>query len=239
MDHALWPRRTVAALTISVLVASGCNLFKKSPTGPEDEGPPGVPKVTTLRAFPGNGTIEIAWSPPDTQGTLAYHVYRAVDGGGFDSIATTSATRFTDSGLGNEQQYGYRITVVLNGIVGDTSDVTVTAVPYAYGLVLNSGRTITNKTAIPVGFVVRTGTTAVALSNSAGIPDTAQTTASPSGVSAWMLSDGDGQKTVYARFRDAEGNLTLEVSASLTKDSAELSLPPGPPEGKAAPPSAL
>jgi hypothetical protein len=40
----------------------------------------------------------------------------------------------------------------------------------------------------------------------------------------WPLSNGDGKKTIYVKFRDAAGNISPTYSSSITLDTVSPSL---------------
>jgi hypothetical protein len=78
---------------------------------PSDMFPPAVP--AGVSAAPGVSTIELAWernTEPDFQG---YNVYRAVEGGPFEKIASLiEAPTFSDSRVESGKRYRYQVSAV-------------------------------------------------------------------------------------------------------------------------------
>lgn len=66
-----------------------------------------------LTAAPGDGAVQLAWTPVD--GAKGYHIYRSTTPGtGFVKVNTTvvTAASYRDSGLTNGKAYYYRVTAV-------------------------------------------------------------------------------------------------------------------------------
>jgi len=87
---------------------------------------PSVPgKVTGLSAVPGDGSVNVSWSP--VVSATAYKVYRIL-GGNPELRATLATNAFLDEGLANGYDYSYYIVATNEGGEGASSD-TVIATP--------------------------------------------------------------------------------------------------------------
>ena len=97
-------------------------------TGTIDLTPPAAPAGLTLSSD-GDGTASIAWNT--VAGAAGYAVYRSpVTGGGYERVATTGATTFTDSGLVNGSAAFYVVRAL--DAAGNESDASneVRALPH-------------------------------------------------------------------------------------------------------------
>jgi hypothetical protein len=54
----------------------------------------------------------LSWSAPLTTGTASYNIYRSVNGGPYELIATTTATSFTDKWVSAGNNYAYEVSAV-------------------------------------------------------------------------------------------------------------------------------
>jgi Fibronectin type III domain len=78
-----------------------------------------------LTATPGNGTVDLAWNPPLSDGgaSITYSVYRGTSSSGELPLQTgVAGTSFHDSGLTNGQQYFYEVTAVNSAGEGPVSN---------------------------------------------------------------------------------------------------------------------
>lgn len=117
----------------------------------------------------------------------------------------TVAVKFRDE-AGNETA------VVTDAITLDTTRPSGT-------VTLNGGAARTNQRLVTLGFAgVSADVAEMQLSNEAAFTGATWQAYTPT--LAWTLSTGDGSKTVYAKFRDAAGNVSVSsTSASITLDT--------------------
>ena len=95
------------------------SMAESQPITPTDTFAPAVPGAVT--AVAGVNTIELAWTrngEPDFKG---YNVFRSVDGGPYEKIASfLEAPTFTDTKVQAGKRYRYAITAV--DVLGNESD---------------------------------------------------------------------------------------------------------------------
>ncbi len=84
-------------------------------------------------------------------------------------------------------------------------------------IVIDDGASVTSNSAVRLDFNVEDADE-MQVSNLGGMEDAAWETFRHS-VNAWPLTDGEGERTVYARFRDFAGNATDILQASITVDT--------------------
>lgn len=165
-----------------------------------------------------NNTVRVRWRTDEqTIGTVEVGSYRA------QSSYYNSEHSVNVSGLNSSS---YRFTINAEDRAGNKKEYqgqfnmpgTDTAPPSG-SIELNNGAQYTNRTQITVKMDARdnqSGRLEYQLSNDGRAWSSwAQVTASVS----WTLTSGDGTKTVYARFRDASGNVSASVSARIVLDS--------------------
>lgn len=86
---------------------------------------PQVPPVapTNLSASPGDGLINLSWSP--VAGATSYKVFRVIAGSNFDysqSLVNIAGTSYTNRNLTNNTTYYYVVRAVKNQVEGSSSD---------------------------------------------------------------------------------------------------------------------
>jgi hypothetical protein len=169
------------------------------------------PTPTNLTVTIGDKTLKLFWQIPDPSSAIGYMIYRA-DGNDAEYmfIDSTSFLEYADTNLQNSQRYGYKVSAVgSNGVEGYRSSP-VFGVPNLYTLIVNGGDTVTNSRSVNLTLVAAANTMHMMISN---FQDFTGNPWEPFvGTRQWLLTSGDGLKTVYAMFRDSSGNLTDFVS---------------------------
>ncbi|MDP2895597.1 MAG: hypothetical protein Q8Q12_03440, partial [bacterium] len=92
----------VGTLTFGTTIADiyGENAIYPEPTAPRSLA------VEMLQA------AHLSWSAPLTEGTASYNVYRSVNGGAYELIATTTSTSYTDKWVSAGNTYAYEVSAV-------------------------------------------------------------------------------------------------------------------------------
>jgi hypothetical protein len=178
-----------------------------------------------------DGQIALSWTgyTDATSGVASYKVMQAT-GSTAPSNCTTgtpvyegTALTTTLTGLTNGTTYAFRVCAVDNA--GNVSiGATLSAVPAAEtnpptgSLSLNSDADWTNARSVTVTLSATddTSVTEACLSNTA----TCTTWFAMTTSKTWSLASGTGLKTVFAWFKDANGNISAAVSDSISVDTA-------------------
>ncbi len=106
--------------------------------------------------------------------------------------------------------------VLTNGMEGDRSREAM-ASPGLFSILVNDGGSVTGSRQVRLGLEAPTGTVAVEVGTS---PDLSNAVSqSYQRTISWLLDDGDGEKLVYARFIDGEGNPSEIVSDGIRLDT--------------------
>jgi hypothetical protein len=117
------------------------------------------------------------------------------------------------SGDGTKTVYA-RFKDAVGNLSGEVSDTIVLDSPPTGTITINGGAAYTNTTAVTLSLTA-TNAVKVLLSNDGWN----YTESAYADTKAWVLSSGDGTKTVYAKFKSASGNVSSDVSDTIILDS--------------------
>lgn len=189
------------------------------PTGP---GGPDIPAMPgSLRATVSDRLVSLTWTVSDTTDIGAYVVYRweveDEEDEQFEQIETVEESTYDDADVLNGLVYEYRIaSVTRSGLEGDASPP-VRVVPSIFSIAINQGAEHTATRSVSISTSASAGTELMQFSENADMSGASWIPYSTTG--NWQLSEGDGAKTVYARFRDATDSESSIVSDSITLDT--------------------
>ncbi len=196
--------RPVLFAALLLLGLYGCD---DKPTGINVGDSTFPPKPTNLTIKVGDGQITLQWQIENAEVIRKFNVYRGDSlNATYLFLDSTLTTQYTDKEVQNGREYFYRVTSVnTNGLESLSSDP-ISAKANVYAINIENGAEYTASRQVTIDVTAPTGTTFITLSNdstfSGATPQPFQTPIS------WTLSLGDGRKTVYARFRDPDGNET-------------------------------
>lgn len=196
----------ISLCLILALGLSGCSEEITEPVQTDEiENAPEVPQ--NLQTLVGDGQVVLSWTVGDASGITQYLVYRGdttfIEP---DLIDSTTSQTFTDTGLRNGLRYFYQVTAIgTNGLESRPSRP-VSATPNTYAVLIEGGDAYTNDLDVTVNLAAPTGTRFVLLGNNPEFTGSQWAIFQVS--KSWEIPAGDGVKTVYARFRDAEHNET-------------------------------
>jgi fibronectin type 3 domain-containing protein len=164
----------------------------------------------SIQATIGDRTVTLTWLHDSANLIDRFKIFRVDSADSvLREIATTTEFQFTDEDVQNNHTYEYRVaTLGKNGLLGRKSSP-VLAVPALYGVTINSGAQISNSLNVSLSFAAPQTTTFVRISNDSSFFDSQWDTYALT--KPWTLTHGDGQKSVYVRFRDAGGRETTQI----------------------------
>lgn len=176
----------------------------------EVAGAPEVPR--NLATTVGDGTVILSWEVSAPARISRYLIYRGdTTFAAPELIDSTTSLSYTDTGLRNTLRYIYQVTAIgTNGMESDFSRA-VSATPNIYTVSISDNSRFTDSRQVTVSFAAPAGTRLVLLANDEQFSGAQWSNFSAS--RSWELTSGDGVKTVYARFRDAEGNEVAETAS--------------------------
>jgi hypothetical protein len=220
-------------LVAAVLIPTGCGKKHDDLIDPGPIDPSALPPVPMdLALGVATSRVVLTWSVEDATGVTEFRIYRA-EGveGEFLYRSSTTTTRFVDDQVLNGTTYRYQVSAVKGALEGQRS-ITVSAVPDVFGLVIEGGAEVTSGNNVALG----TRRVAVALvappstvfwslsedSTLAGAPLNRFVPSAP--VTTYVLSPGDGRKTIYGRYVGDGGSISELVHASIRLDTRALIL---------------
>jgi fibronectin type 3 domain-containing protein len=224
-------------ILFSFLIFSGCERKIKSPTSPnENFFVPPTPKEVVLKV--GDQSIDISWKVDDTSGIGGYRIYRADSSRIAPTLYDSSTTKeYTDRSVKNGQEYYYQISSLdKKGFEGYKSRI-VSARSNLYGIIINDNRRLTNSLNVALKMVAPVTTTYMLIGNDSLFSNSSWESFLSS--RTWVLEPGDGEKIVYVKFKDQDGNesfsfyqdeINLDTQArisSLTEDTQGQPKSPG------------
>jgi len=167
-----------------------------------------------LQVLVGDGKIVLTWTHNTPDSVDYYNVYRyEIRGASLDSSAlpidNTDSLTYVDTNVSNGVSYIYEVSAMRNTYESDRTRSTV-ASPTVFGVQINSGDEFTNSQTVTLTMISPVGTSFMRVSH-----DTLFATSvwEPySSIKSWTLMDEDGEKWVYAHYRDAGGNETIKPS---------------------------
>lgn len=232
LRRALSPRPLRSGLLLlsglAALGLAGCG--KDNPAGsfynPLDPGNrPDLPVPTNVLVEAGSDRVRLSWSLPAATGGPAvdeFAIFRSrVDDAGTPIerqflLVRTPNRSYVDASVKNGLHYVYNVAAGQNGQFGPRSG-DVTGTPALYNIILDDDAAVTREPKLSVQFVAPTGTEAVQLSETETPGDASWR---PLGQgTTFTLSPGDGERTVFARFRLPGGGESLPVSDTIRLDT--------------------
>jgi fibronectin type 3 domain-containing protein len=225
-------------LLLTFLISiSGCERKIKSPTSPEEDFfIPSTPKEIVLKV--GDQRIDLCWQIDDTSKIGGYKIYRSDSSGVTPSLYdSTSVAQYTDRSVKNNQEYFYQISALdKKGFEGYKSKI-VSARPNLYSIIINENRELTNSLNVSLRLIAPDFTSYMLLGNDSVFSNSSWEDFSTA--RNWVLESGDGEKAVYVKYKDQDGNesvsfyqdkIILDTQArilSLTEDTQGEPKSPG------------
>jgi len=205
-------KKSAVLLCTLVLLAQNCAERVKSPTSVDPNGFPSSP--TNLKAFIGDGVVILSWLHNDLSSIISFNIYRADSSTtGFSKIGLSDSMTYRDSSLQNNREYFYQVTAVGSNGLESSKSATASAVPAVYGISINFRREFTTSQTVTLSFTAPPTTSLVKISNDSLFSSSQWEGYVP--IKTWNLSFEDGEKTVYAKFRDALDRETFEAFSDL------------------------
>jgi fibronectin type 3 domain-containing protein len=186
-----------------------------------EQAPLSIPDATApaprrLSAIVGDERIALSWE--SVGAAVGYRLYRSVDTAENPVLlASPSDTCYVDTDVQNGRSYVYSVsTVNALHLEGDRS-VDIVARPGLYGLMINGGAAYTGSETVTLQLTAPPTAALMLISNTASFARGQWESFAPS--RSWQLGDGDGAKSVYAKFKDATGSESSAVGDTITLDT--------------------
>lgn len=208
------------APTLCLLVAVfACNEVPEELSRPMDN----VPIPSGLSILIGADAFTLSWEFDIDFEYSGFVIFRSEDDRAtWTRVATVQTPPYVDANLRRGLVYWYRVAGVnVDGVEGSRSTpVPVRAAVYA--VTIDGGAPYTNARDVTLTFTAPPEVAYLRVSENPGLAGAEWRDFDPP--TPFVLSAGDGLKTVYAEFQDASGNLTQTFSGSIKLDTfAEIS----------------
>ena len=212
------------AFAAGLLFLFGCSTDRTVATfdNPFDPGNgEGLPVPDSFIVTVGNNLVELRWGLPPGESADEYAIFRkdlTENGGNVDAQLVGKITEqlFQDGQVRNGKVYEYQIAAGRNGQFGERSEG-LEARPGLFSIIVASDAPKTPNRGVLVTLSAPGSTEAVQLSESS---DSMTGSLRPFAESiSWTLSSGDGDKTLYARFKLSDGSESFLISDSIVLDT--------------------
>jgi chitodextrinase len=203
-----------AVIVAAVASAISCEKTEKVPIEPLEE----IPTPTSLSGFLSADGVQLFWKYDSTYAYKEFAVSRSEDEQAtWFEVARVPAPPYSDTNLRSQFSYWYRVQGVSQDDVLSRPSVSWPARPAVYEVIINDGAEASGSRDVMLTFTAPTGTQNVRFGESEDLQGIQWRDYLPP--YPFTLSAGDGEKTVWAQFIDAAGNLTEPVGASIALDT--------------------
>lgn len=203
-------RLLLIIMTLGVFVI-GCD--REIPT------PSGYPSKPELPVAPINLVITVAdralhldWQPGDNAEIERYRIYRGDSlTAAFILIDSSSTNSYVDNNLINNRLYFYQVSAVDSTGRSGSRSVIAWGTPNLFSVSINGGDSITNNREVTINMLAPADCQYMMVANTSDFSGSRWESFAVT--KSWVLTPDAGIKTVYAMFRDANGNTTSGVSS--------------------------
>ncbi|HDS01389.1 MAG TPA: hypothetical protein ENO22_10470 [candidate division Zixibacteria bacterium] len=183
------------------------------------EFPDAPPAPSNLRIQVGDNILNLSWDMENPASISKYFIYRSSNVQDtvhlYDSSTTTG---YVDDGVQNGNRYIYQVSALSTQNIEGSSTAPVSAIAGVFSIAIDNDAEFTSSRDVFINPTAPERTAHIMLSNSEDFAGAKWLNYSNS--VSWQLTDGDGEKTVYARFKDSDGNQTAEsFSDNITLDT--------------------
>lgn len=229
-------RKRILVLLAAVLLLtalSGCfdTLTQPERSNPADPLNPdtssGVPpRPIGMGAVVSDRNVVLTWFVGDVSRVDHYNIYRweVEDAANedYELLDTSEVMSLEDESVRNGQEYRYKVSCVnsfgLEGKLSAARSVT----PRPFSVAIEQGRPKTGSRSVTLTLAASGSAALMQVSNDSDMSGAAWFTYQTS--YSWQLTSGDGEKMVYARFRDSEDNESEVVSDAIELDTQAVIL---------------
>jgi fibronectin type 3 domain-containing protein len=196
--------KKMIGLFLIIILASGCNRYIDSEDLTQDlPAKPPVPAV--LKIVHMTDDILLSWQVADTTGVAKYRIYLG------DSLndqfniwdSSTTESKVITNLIGGHVYY-FRVAAVMRDNLEGTKSSAVATRIGAISVIIDDNAGYTQSRAIGISFVIPVAATLMQLSENNDFANVSWLSFSPT--ANYTLSEGDGVKWVYARFRFEDGS---------------------------------
>jgi fibronectin type 3 domain-containing protein len=205
------------ALGLALLALAGCSKEVTTPVvgGATVTDPTVTPQS---RLLVGDHSLTLTWTVSDTTRVSEYRVFRSKQAtSGYAMLATARSRTYTDATVQPNTVYYYQVVSVLKDGKQSQASTSVSGTSNLFALSINGGLARTRSLALSIQLSVPSGTSYMQLAESSDFPGTAWETFTTT--RTYNILPGDGPRTIWARFRDRDGNESAPVYHTIILDT--------------------
>jgi fibronectin type 3 domain-containing protein len=196
--------KKIISLFFIILLSVGCDRYIDSEDVTTDlpDAPP-VPTVLKI-AHMSNGIL-LSWQVADTTGVARYRIYMGDSLNGNFMLHDSSVTESIEiTDLADGHRYYFKIASVMRGNLEGNKSTAISTSFGAISVIIDDNNGYTRSRSVGINFVVPTTATLMQLSEDIDFSGEAWMIYDQS--TDYFLSEGDGIKRVFAKFRFADGS---------------------------------
>jgi len=168
------------------------------------------PTPSNVEMYVGDTELTLVWSISDTTAIAMYRIYQAdYADSEYEVIDSTETTSWSDNYLHNGTTYYYKISAVNTSNSESRLTDIIYGTPNLYSVIINDGDERTYDRYVTLTLVAPSTVQLMRISNSTDFSLSSWEEYASS--KTWLLPQSTGQKTVYALFRDSDGNATVDT----------------------------
>lgn len=174
---------------------------------------PDVPSMPfNLNITVADTELELTWDVLDSTSIVGYRIYYSDFLNGNYTLLDNSETRmYTMGNLQNGTYYFFKVSAVnTNGVEGRLSNAAY-GTPNLYSIIIDNGQERTADRHVTLTFIAPENTALMLIANDSNFTESSWEPFIDS--RSWLLTGGNGEKTVSAVFRDADGNMTRDTAS--------------------------
>jgi len=207
-------------ILIIILNLIVCDRKHKEIAGPNSTSFPAAPGNIVAKV--GDGRIVFTWEMENSSNINCYFIYRKdIEAAEMSLIDSCFTKQYTDSTAKNGVLYYFQFSAVdSQGYEGKPSTA-ITAKSNIFDIIIENGEEYTNSQSVTLKLTASLETQYMLIANDSSFTDAAWEAYAQT--RSWTLTSRDGEKNVYANFRDYESNETqLAVSDKIILDSQAI-----------------
>ena len=216
----------IACVVLAAALIAGCSTETADPVfdNPLDPGSSlDIPAPEAVTVIVGNNEVRLAWQAPEGEAPDNYLVlHKRLDVAvpeEMKEVARVTGPRYEDLQVRNNRYYAYEIAAGRDGRFGRRTEE-IQATPGLFSIALANDAPRTNQRSVQAALGAPQTVEAVQLSEDPAFAGAAWR--SYAAVLTWTLSLGDGEKTVYARYRLVDGTESVTSFDRISLDTRAL-----------------
>lgn len=193
-------------IILNLFMWTGCDKKHGDLIAPGESEFPGTPKNVIVKV--GDKQIALFWEMSNSKNIKYYHIFRKdLVFPEMNLIDSCFTMQYIDTNVKNGVLYFYQISAVDSQDYEGKRSKEVVARSNVFDVIIENGSKYTKSQSVSLKLTALPETKYMLIANDSSFNNASWESFAPT--RNWTLSSGDGEKHVYAKFRDNEGNETL------------------------------